>query len=373
MTMKDKHHKHPPIARPARGMYHRCEWGIYGTDCGKVEAIVAKLVSALTPYRVTYVDADHGDSTHGVSHQVGKKQYHLTASTTWSIYDDKLQLWQSDAVLVNGNHYPAQRQIIVLNEAKKESLRRRIEQLTDVDIVITTASCTVPFDFLTENLLAAATVFHESDMDKIAQYLRATIVACTPPLKALILAGGKSQRMGTDKAALQYHDGISQQKYIADMCSDLGLDTYISKGHDYGQAAEEGVPVIADRFVELGPSGAIMSAFMHDPNAAWLVLACDLPLIDAESIKYLIAQRDSTQLATAYKLQEQKFAEPLIAIYEPSAYQRMLRFLSLGYACPRKVLINSDVKILQLADERAAFNANTESERQQAIQILSQQ
>ena len=60
LIMKDKHHKHPALAKPERGMYHCNEWAIYGTTCGRIESFVKGLNNRLAEkYNLTYVDADH--------------------------------------------------------------------------------------------------------------------------------------------------------------------------------------------------------------------------------------------------------------------------------------------------------------------------
>ncbi|MEL7163584.1 MAG: NTP transferase domain-containing protein, partial [Bacteroidota bacterium] len=130
------------------------------------------------------------------------------------------------------------------------------------------------------------------------------------------------------------------------------------------------VPLIADRFLGLGPLGAICSAFMTDPNSAWLVLACDLPLLEKATVADLLAARDASRFATAIKGAAKPFPEPLVALYEPRCYARLLSFLSLGYACPRKVLINSDVALRELSDEEPLTNANTPEERKRILAAL---
>ena len=125
-----------------------------------------------------------------------------------------------------------------------------------------------------------------------------------------------------------------------------------------------------DRFLNLGPAGAICSAFLHDPDAAWLVLACDLPLLDAATLRQLLEARQPQRVATAVRGPGKEWPEPLIAIYEPRAYPRLLQFLGLGYGCPRKLLINSDVAVLELSDGQAITNANTPAEREAVLKSL---
>jgi molybdopterin-guanine dinucleotide biosynthesis protein A len=117
--------------------------------------------------------------------------------------------------------------------------------------------------------------------------------------------------------------------------------------------------------------GAICSAFLHDPDAAWLVLACDLPLLDRTTIETLVNARRPNKVATALRSPEQKWPEPLVAIYEPRAYPRLLQFLSLGYSCPRKLLINSEVEVITLADAAPVTNANTPADREAVLQRLN--
>jgi len=62
--------------------------------------------------------------------------------------------------------------------------------------------------------------------------------------------------------------------------------------------------------------------------------------------------------------------EPLITIYEPKAYPILLSYLAQGYSCPRKVLINSDVEIIEVDDDFIR-NINTPEEHQEALKELS--
>ena len=360
--MKGKHHKHPPLKRPTRGMHHRNEWAIYGTTCDRIESFVKSIDTRLyEKYNLTYVDADHHVEDLATDMQIGKKQFSQSKAIPWDEYDDRLQTWHTDAVIVNGNHYPAERQIIFIDPKKEASLLRRVEQLTQIDAVIKLDDTPI-YGFVKESMSEATLVFSFDEMNKVDQLIIDQIENNKAPLKALILAGGKSKRMGEDKSQIQYH-GKAQEVFAADICVELGLETFISKSHSFVEDAIEGYPVLKDRLVDMGPFGAILSAMMSDPDAAWLVLACDLPYITREHIFDLIDHRSTSQQSTAYKLIDQPFPEPLIAIYEPNIYQRMLRFLSLGYACPRKVLINSDVKHVDLIEEKIAFNANTQEER----------
>lgn len=362
-----EHHKHPPLVRPSIGHYNRCEWAIYGTTCGNIEALYEGIKTALGTEVVSdYIDADHSDTPPPSGSRAGKKSRIASAPLSWNEYDDKLQSWAADVTFINGNHYPATRQIVVIDAAKKDSLHRRVDQLTHIDVVLTDGEI---FDFVKEKMTADTKVFPKDDIDALLQHLRQEIKASTPPLKAVILAGGKSKRMGTDKSTLNYH-GQDQQIYMAELCKGLGLDTYISKGSTCTDESIEGFSVIKDRLVDMGPFGAILSCMMHDPNSAWLVLACDLPYVTTETVKQLVDQRNTGKYSTAYKIEGNPFPEPLAAIYEPRSYRRLLSFLSLGYACPRKMLINTDIATIGIAGNDLN-NVNTPEEREATLKHLS--
>ena len=127
------------------------------------------------------------------------------------------------------------------------------------------------------------------------------------------------------------------------------------------QLAKKNESEIYDTFLNLGPFGGICSAFQKDPNSAWFVLATDLPFIDDALIKLLLEKRNSGKVATAIKGKNKEFVEPLITIYEPKAYPILLQYLAQGYSCPRKMLINSDVEIVEIEDDLIR-NINTPEE-----------
>ncbi|MCL4106690.1 UNVERIFIED_CONTAM: hypothetical protein GTU68_048134 [Idotea baltica] len=190
------------------------------------------------------------------------------------------------------------------------------------------------------------------------------------PLKALVLAGGKSERMGKDKGGIDYH-GKGQAEYMYDMLQEMGIETYISCRSDQSDQYKNKAQ-IHDTFIGLGPFGAIASACMSDPNAAWIVIPCDLPLLENKHIETLTSKRNPYKYATAFLNNFTQFPEPLISIWEPKIYQRMLCFLSQGYSCPRKVLINSDVELIYTENQDFMMNINTPEEMKKVNVIIQE-
>ena len=189
-----------------------------------------------------------------------------------------------------------------------------------------------------------------------------------PILNGLVLAGGKSKRMGFDKGAVNWH-GKEQRYYMADLLQYFCSDVYISRS-SIEQDIDAQYQALTDTFTGLGPYGAILSAFRERPAHAWLVVACDLPLLDEGTLQFLVDNRDISAVATAYGNGFQDLPEPLIAIWEPKSYPVLLSFLGDGCSCPRKVLINSESKLLQAPDVKALTNVNTPEDFGKIKQLL---
>ena len=151
------------------------------------------------------------------------------------------------------------------------------------------------------------------------------------------------------------------------MLSKFCEETYLS----VARYEESKLPQIADKIEGLGPYSGIVSAFMQDPNTAWLVVATDIPLLNEDTIRQLVENRNTSKYATCFHNPETNFPEPLITIWEPRSYPRLLNFLSMGYSCPRKALINSDVEELEIANKGHLFNANTPEEMEQVLAKLN--
>ncbi|RFZ95764.1 molybdenum cofactor guanylyltransferase [Mucilaginibacter conchicola] len=175
--------------------------------------------------------------------------------------------------------------------------------------------------------------------------------------------------MGEDKSLINWH-GKEQRYHMADMLEEFCDEVFISCRDDEQQdGVDKGYNTLRDTFIGLGPMGGILSALREQPDAAWLVVACDLPLVDRTVIQTLTDNRNTNAIATAFKSDYKDLPEPVITIYEPESYDILLQFLSEGITCPRKVLINSNVHLLTNPGNDALANANTpeEAERIRAI------
>lgn len=184
----------------------------------------------------------------------------------------------------------------------------------------------------------------------------------TAPLYGLVLSGGHSRRMGQDKAAIQI-DGRSQLERAMALLQPLVTRAYVSVREDQrNEPLRARHAQIVDRGDVSGPAAGISAAQALEPAAAWLVIACDLPRLDASTLQQLVARRDPARIAIAYRSAFDGLPEPLCAIYEPRAAAALAAFLAGGRACPRKFLIESDALLLDSPNPEALDNMNTPEE-----------
>lgn len=373
MTLKE-HSKHTKLVRPSGGKFGVTELAFLGAPCGVIQDLTRKIAAAKSDqYRIGYVDADHGDGAAPSDfHRVYTDKISMHAlqfAHSDLTYDFRSVFADSDVVLINGNHFPAHQQVVIINAKKEESLSRKLDRLTDVKLILLDEGMSAPFDFIQEHLKEQPNVpiLKIDDLDGILDFLDKAVANAKPRIKGLVYAGGLSMRMGRDKGAINYH-GKPQREHIADLLAEVCDEVYLSVLP--GSTIDTQYTKLEDSFMGLGPYGGLLSAFRHDPNAAWLALACDVPLVDQQVLKLLTEQRDTSKFATCFHSPATGHPEPMITIWEPRMYQRLLYFLSIGYSCVRKVLINSDINELEAPNPAILTNVNTPEEYEQVQQLI---
>jgi molybdopterin-guanine dinucleotide biosynthesis protein A len=187
----------------------------------------------------------------------------------------------------------------------------------------------------------------------------------------LVLAGGRSARMHADKATLSYR-GAAQLTQAMRLVTALVARAFVSvRADQVDEPLRAGFAQIVDREVNMGPIAGIMAAQAQYPQVAWLVVACDLPFLDAATLEHLLAARDPARAATAYLSSHDGLPEPLCTLYEPASAQMLAAYLHEGRQCPRKFLIKGDVQLIAAADAHALDNINTRAEYDAAIAALA--
>lgn len=182
------------------------------------------------------------------------------------------------------------------------------------------------------------------------------------PTYGLVLTGGKSERMGRDKALIEYC-GLPHAEFIMKQLEPYCDGVFLSSREDQWKGtALETLPTINDSVSGKGPIVGILSAFEKFPEANWIVVACDLIHFNHQTIETLLANYDSSVVATAFANSEKGFPEPLCALYTPAARAIFTDALKSDIKCPVKVLRQSKVRLLTPSSEISLANINTQQD-----------
>lgn len=181
------------------------------------------------------------------------------------------------------------------------------------------------------------------------------------PLCGLVLAGGRSSRMGRDKASLVHPDGRTLGRRCHDLLETAGCaEVYLSLRGDQplpdGFSDDEPLLLRDAAGESSGPISGILAALRQRPDADWLIVACDLPRLDLATLEHLLASRKEGELFLAYRSEFDGLPEPLCTWYSKEARETIEQA---GSACPRKILIRNACRLLEPATAGALDNANT--------------
>lgn len=174
-------------------------------------------------------------------------------------------------------------------------------------------------------------------------------------VNGLVLAGGYSTRMGTDKGLLVYHD-VPQREFVFNLLAQHCTSVFTSCRAD--QAVPNKLNPIRDTFDIRGPLNGILSAFHYEHDVAWLVVAIDMPFVDSQVIDTLLSHRDVKCVATCYFNRDTQLPEPLLTLWESHAYPLLQQFSKSGHVSPREFLRTHPVRMIEPPNDKTLINVN---------------
>jgi molybdopterin-guanine dinucleotide biosynthesis protein A len=373
-----QHQKHAKMPRAHAGEWARNELALLGAPCGVIQELARKIAARLAKqWKVGFADADHhaedevqeiNEASIIYTDKIHSRQ--VTMQKDLNAFERRALFNDQDLMLVNGNHFTAQSQIVIIDEAKP--LEKKLDRLTDVVLILLKNKEAVIPGYLQQAVAGFDAVprLYLDQTEALVAFMNHYLERKIPMVNGLVLAGGKSVRMGTDKGLLQYH-GAAQREHVYGLLQSVCKDVYLSCNAGQFAEAPAGMNKLQDAFLGLGPMGGILTAMQSAPDCAWLAVACDLPYLDDATLQYLYEHRDPSKFATAFMNEEQGFPEPMITLWEPRSYPLLLQFLGMGYSCPRKVLINSAIALLQVPDKKMLENINEPQGYQEAFKKLN--
>lgn len=139
-------------------------------------------------------------------------------------------------------------------------------------------------------------------------------------MTGVILMGGKSSRMGQDKATLSRR-GTPLFLYFYQLVEPHCEKVVLSVNENQLYAMESGLPHIVDDAHSQGPMGGLVSCYrqLHQPM---LLVPVDMPLLGENEIKSLISLHRPEEECTVFYDVEKKMYEPLLGIWETAILAR---------------------------------------------------
>jgi molybdenum cofactor guanylyltransferase len=296
---------------------------------GVVHLLSAKFSIAYYKHGCHQFALDHEGKDSWIVRQAGaaavmisdpEKKAVITGSGSASRLLEHLVFSDHDLLLVEGlKELPLPKLLLVDDE-------RRILDLVSNGTITNVAALVVPDE--PESYTAyGIPILHRDSIIDVAAFIETFLLAYSlkeNPLYGLILAGGRSSRMGSDKALIEYHSK-NQLVHTAALLRSQCQEVFVSCREEQAETYSHfGIPVITDSYLGIGPIGGLLSAQQAWPDAAWVVAACDLPFLDEAIVRQLCSARNPLRFATAFRHPQSGCLEPLCACYEPKSRSRLI-------------------------------------------------
>ena len=143
-----------------------------------------------------------------------------------------------------------------------------------------------------------------------------------------VLTGGRSSRMGRDKARLPWRRSTLVEWVAAQVREAVDTVTLVGAPERY---ADLGLETIDEAYAGLGPLSGIEAALRHSMADLNLIVACDMPLLNAVDLRRLVETAAATGADACAIASSRSGAEPLCAVYHRRLLPGMQRALREGH------------------------------------------
>ena len=197
-------------------------------------------------------------------------------------------------------------------------------------------------------------------------------------ITSLVLAGGKNQRLGRNKAK-EVIGGQSLIEGVIEKLKPLSQQILIVTSKERPDITATGdVQVLTDLYPDKGPLGGIYTGLMSSQHTSNIVVACDMPFLNTELLRYMI-ERSNSYDAVVPRLGERKL-EPLHAVYSRNCLDRMKIWLERNQLGVHNFIGTLDVRYIERAECQqldpqllSFFNINNQSDLERAIALYAMQ
>jgi molybdopterin-guanine dinucleotide biosynthesis protein A len=169
-------------------------------------------------------------------------------------------------------------------------------------------------------------------------------------ITGIILAGGKSSRMGKDKGYCTIK-GKPMVMYAVDLLSQVCDNIIISSNNpDYKQF---GYTVVEDEIKNIGPLGGIYSGLKQSTTQHNFFLSCDMPMVSAELVQYILSSKEGFDAVIPTW---NNFPEPMCAYYNKDIFESLDNFIQKGQYKLQNVVKSLHHKMLEITRDLPFYN-----------------
>jgi len=190
------------------------------------------------------------------------------------------------------------------------------------------------------------------------------------PLHGLVVCGGQSSRMGTDKSLIRYHEEpqwLHTASLLSNLCENISISCHKEQVSQFaGQ-----FPVVADlpEYSGFGPVGALLTIWAYHPRASLLVVGCDYPLLTMDDLQSLVNSRVEGEYGICF--QSNDSIEPLIAVYEMSIKEIVQKAFQQGKYSLKHILGEHGVRTVSSKIPGNIVSADSPEKARQIMEIIA--
>lgn len=171
-------------------------------------------------------------------------------------------------------------------------------------------------------------------------------------ITGIVLAGGKSQRMGQDKAMVLWR-GKTMIDWVIDCIHPL-CDEIIVSSNTLGDCYK-GFQVVSDNFKNIGPIAGIEAGLKAAKNPITLIVSCDTPLLPTELFSFILSKHQGFQISLA---SHNGINEPMIGVYSKEVYDYFHDSIIWGKYKPPSVIKTTKWQNVQISSDMSFYTEN---------------
>lgn len=185
---------------------------------------------------------------------------------------------------------------------------------------------------------------------------------------AVILTGGKSRRMGTEK----YRIKIGDQTFLERMAANFdGFDELFVSVDDAARHPDIALPMVSDRWKDCGPISGICTSLLACKSNALVVVSCDIPFFSSRLLDRMLGELESDpDIDLVMPKEANGFLQPVCGVYRKRCADTLLKYIESGNYCLLDPLQVLNIKAVPAEEyRRELININTPEDYEREFHV----